>query len=195
MVSALFQHSDTLDPARLDFEPFRTDTSQVDNFDCGNDDLNDFLCTDEVTNYENEMLGKTTLVYYDGELTGYYTLSSTSLGVRYVQHKTGFQRLSEYRINELPALLIGRLAIDMKWQKKGVGRFIIQRIAMLALDQSKNQGVRLLVVQAKEEAFDFYTKCGFDFVMESKTEMKRFKARGTRTTFFDVSSLKYLQTK
>jgi GNAT superfamily N-acetyltransferase len=146
-------------------------------------------------NYEEEMLGKTTLVYYKGELTGYYTLSSTSLGVRYLEHKTGFGKLSEYHVNELPALLIGRLAIDLRWQKRGVGRYIVQRIAMLALDQSRNQGIRLLVVQVKEDAFEFYTKCGFDFVMESRNEMKRFKARGTRTMFFDVASLKYLQTK
>ena len=79
------------------------------------------------------------MVDNEGELTGYYTLSSTSLGVRYLQHK-----------------------------KKGVGRYIIQRIAMLALDLSRNQGIRLLIVQAKEDAFDFYTKCGFDFVMESE---------------------------
>ena len=194
-MSTLFRHTGSLNPEKLRFEPFRTDTSQIDTFDCGNKDLNDFLCTDEVKNYENEMLGKTTLVYYDGELTGYYTLSSTCLGVRYLKHKTGFSHLSEYHINELPALLIGRLAIDLDWQKKGVGRYIIQRIAMMALDQSRNQGIRLLVVQAKEDAFNFYTKCGFDFVMESKNEMKRFKARGTRTMFFDVSSLKYLQTR
>ncbi len=148
-----------------------------------------------MSNYEEEMLGKTTLVFYEGELTGYYTLSSTSLSVRYLEHKAGFGKLSEYHINELPALLIGRLAIDLNWQKKGVGRYIVQRIAMMALDQSRNQGIRLLVVQAKEDAFDFYRKCGFDFVMESRNEMKRFKARGTRTMFFDVSSLKYLQTK
>jgi len=194
-LSPLFQHSSSLYPEKLRFEPFRTDTSKIDTFDCGNADLNEFLCTDEVSNYENEMLGKTTLVFYDGELTGYYTLSSTSLGLRYLQHKRGFQKLSEYHIKDIPAMLIGRLAIDVKWQKKGVGRYIIQRIAMLALDQSRHQGVRLLVVQAKEDAFDFYAKCGFNFVMESKEEMKRFKARGTRTMFFDVSSLKYLQTK
>lgn len=194
-MSALFQHKHSLNPDKLRFEPFRTDTSQIDTFDCGNKDLNDFLCTDEVSNYEEEMLGKTTLVFYEGELTGYYTLSSTSLSVRYLEHKAGFGKLSEYHINELPALLIGRLAIDLNWQKKGVGRYIVQRIAMMALDQSRNQGIRLLVVQAKEDAFDFYRKCGFDFVMESRNEMKRFKARGTRTMFFDVSSLKYLQTK
>jgi len=194
-MATLFRNSGTLNPSKLCFEPFSTDNAQITTFDCGNKDLNDFLCTDEVSNYEEEMLGKTTLVYYNGELTGYYTLSSTCLGIRYLEHKTGFSKLSEYHVNELPALLIGRLAIDLNWQKKGVGRYIIQRIAMMALDQSRNQGIRLLVVQAKEEAFDFYTKCGFDFVMESRKEMKRFKARGTRTMFFDVSSLKYLQTR
>ena len=65
---------------------------------------------------------------------------------------------------------------------------------MNALDHSRNQGVRLLIVQAKKEAFDFYDKCGFDFTLETKSEQSLFRNCGTRTMYFDVMSLKFLQT-
>jgi GNAT superfamily N-acetyltransferase len=84
--------------------------------------------------------------------------------------------------------------VDNKWQNKGVGRTIIQRIAMYALDHSKHLGIRLLLVQAKEEAFDFYEKLGFEYVTDIPKEKKRYKARGTRTMFFDLKSLNYLRT-
>jgi GNAT superfamily N-acetyltransferase len=97
-------------------------------------------------------------------------------------------------VEGIPAITIGRLAVDNKWQNKGVGRTIIQRIAMYALDHSKHLGIRLLLVQAKEQAFDFYEKLGFEYVTDIPKEKKRFKARGTRTMFFDLKSLNYLRT-
>lgn len=63
----------------LSFEPFKADTANVKSFDCGNDELNEFLRTDEVKEFEREHLGKTTLVYCSGELAAYYTIYAGSL--------------------------------------------------------------------------------------------------------------------
>lgn len=183
-----------VDAARLRFEPFRTNSLAVKSFDCGNKDLNDFLCTDEVGKYESEYLGKTTLVYYDGELIAYYTVSNDLLRKEYLQTFRSFTKLGEYRLEGIPAITIGRLAVDKKWQNRGIGRTIIQRIAMYALDTSKYSGTRLLLVQSKQEAFDFYKALGFDFVADTRREKQRFKARGTRTMFFDIKALSYLRT-
>ncbi|UCG71034.1 MAG: GNAT family N-acetyltransferase [Thermoplasmata archaeon] len=166
----------------------------VKSFDCGNKDLNDFLCTDEVENYEKEQLGKTTLVYYNGELVAYYTISNDLLRMDYIKTYHGFSKLDEYRIEGIPAITIGRLAVDKKWQNKGIGRVIMQRISIHALNASKYAGIRLLLVQAKKDAFDFYSKIGFQFVLDTKRERKRYKARGTRTMFFDLKHLDYLRT-
>ena len=193
-ISLLFTHPPEIDFTRLRFEPFTSDSLQVKSFDCGNKDLNDFLCTEEVAKYEAELFGKTTLAYYDGHLVAYYTISNAVLRKEYLQTHRSFTRLGEYRVEGIPAIAIGRLAVDMKWQNMGIGRMIVQRIAMYALDSSKYSGTRLLIIQAKQEAFDFYKKLGFEFVEDTKREKQRFKARGTRTMFFDIKALDYLRT-
>ena len=133
-------------------------------------------------------------MYYNGKLVAYYTVNNDLLRKDYVKRHQGFSKLDEYRVEGIPAITIGRLAVDMKWQNKGIGRVIMQRIAMYALDNSRYSGIRLLLVQAKQEAFDFYDKLGFRFVVETKREKKRYKAKGTRTMYFDIKSLNYLRT-
>ncbi len=134
------------------------------------------------------------MAFYDGHLVAYYTISNAVLRKEYLHKHRSFTKLGEYRVEGIPAISIGRLAVEMKWQCMGIGRMIIQRIAMYALDSSKYSGTRLLIVQAKQEAFEFYKKLGFEFVEDTKREKQRFKARGTRTMFFDIKALDYLRT-
>lgn len=173
----------------MKFEPFGNDTQLVRSFDCGRPELNDFLNSEEVRQYEHEKLGKTTLVFYGGKLVAYYTLCTAQLRKEYVKHVKSFSRVSQYHVKDIPAVTIGRLAVDLKWQHKGIGFILIQRISMQALETSRQYGVRLLLVQAKDNAFDFYTKVGFVFVEETKEEKKRFAQRGTKTMFFDLLKL------
>ena len=189
----MFSQDVKIDTVKLQFVPFTTESKAIRIFDCGNKDLNDFLCKDEVREYEKEYLGSTTLVYYNGALVAYYTLYNDTLRLEYFKRNPAFSKLSEYRIEGVPAFTIGRLAVDKQWQCKGVGRILMQRIVMFALDHSRQTGVRLILVQAKRDAFIFYEKLGFQFVFETKNEMKRFKARGTRTMYFDLTSLNYLK--
>lgn len=192
-ISRLFSHSIKINIPRLRFIAFTCDSTDVKSFDCGNKDLNDFLCTEEVSKYEEQLFGKTTLVYYDRDLVAYYTLSNSQLRKEYVKGVRGFSKLGEYRIEAIPSITIGRLAVDKNWQRQGIGRVLMQRISMYALDNSKKSGNRLLLVQAKKQAFNFYEKLGFEYVTDTRRERKRFKARGTRTMFFDIISLDYLR--
>jgi GNAT superfamily N-acetyltransferase len=125
-------------------------------------------------------------VYYDGLLVAYYTLSNSSLKCTYVEQHKGFSRLGEFRLEELPAFTIGRLAVAKDWQKKGIGRVIVVKIVDDALACAKHAGIRLILVQAKHEAFDFYQKLGFEFVKETRREKARLRDRGTRTMFLDI---------
>ena len=193
-IARLFEHPSEIDTFRLRFEPFKSDSLQVRSFDCGNISLNDFLRSEEVANYERELLGKTTLVFYEGDLAGYYTMSNGSLRTEYLKTWRSFTKAGEVHLNAIPCLIVGRLAVDKKWQNKGIGRTVMQRIMIHALDCSRHAGIRLIVVQAKKEAIDFYKKLGFDFVVETSEERKRYKARNTRTMFFDVLELSYLRT-
>jgi ribosomal protein S18 acetylase RimI-like enzyme len=174
----------------LKFEPFKSDTTLVKSFDCESKELNDFLCTDEVENFENELLGKTTLVFCNGALVGYYTLYSTMLRLDYLKSYKSFSKLGELHSDGVPSLAIGRLAVDKEWKDQGIGSYIILKIAMDALYDPNRPGARLLLVQAKEKAFPFYIKLGFQFVSDTKSELKRYKAKGTRTMFLDLAALK-----
>lgn len=142
--------------------------------------------------YADEMLGKTTLIFCKGELVAYYTIYNDVLRKEYLKIHKSFSKLSEYKVSSVPSITIGRLAVDKKWQSKGIGRILIQRISMYALDQSRQLGIRLLIVQAKKNAIPFYEKLGFDYVADTASEKKRFKTRGTRTMFFDIKLLRYL---
>jgi len=178
------------DPSDLNFEPFKSDTKAVIEFDCGNKALNDFLCTDEVRKYQEELLGRTTLVYHRGNLIAYYTIYNHTLRLEYLKSYKSFARLGEYHSDGIPSLAIGRLAVERNWHRKGVGSAIILKIARNALYGKACAGARLLIVQAKEEAVDFYKHLGFQFVSDTRSERQRYKERGTRTMFLDLAALK-----
>ena len=54
-ISLLFTHPPEIDFTRLRFEPFTSDSLQVKSFDCGNKDLNDFLCTEETARHSERI--------------------------------------------------------------------------------------------------------------------------------------------
>ena len=127
-------------------------------------------------------------------MAAYYTISNGSLRTEYLRTWKGFAKMSEYQVNAIPCMIIGRLAVDRKWQNRGIGRTVMQRITIHALESSRYAGVRLLVVQAKNQAVDFYKKLGFDYVFETSEERKRHKTKNTKTMFFDLQELGYLRT-
>lgn len=187
-----FSDSETeCESSSLSFEPFKADTANVKSFDCGNDELNEFLRTDEVKEFEREHLGKTTLVYCSGELATYYTIYAGSLERAYIQKHGSLSKATTMHVKSIPAIIVGRLAVDRKWQRKGVGKAILERIMMYAVDNSCHLGIRLLLVQAKLDAVPFYEKVGFVAVpAELKEEAKRIRMKGTRTLFLDIDKVR-----
>ena len=152
-------------------------------FDCGNKDLNDFLCTREVSKYEKLGLGTTYLVYHQRDLVAYFTVSSDSMRVEYLKTARSFSEIRELRLEAIPGFKIGRLAVDIGHQNRGIGRTLIKCIAGMALEGKV--GVRILTVQAKPESVSFYEKCGFQLTDETRRE----RGRRNRTMFLDLHGL------
>lgn len=168
----------------LQIEPF-LETRSVETFDCGNKDLNDFLNTEEVETYEEEGLGATHLVYFKGELVAYFTVSFGSLYVEYLKSWKSFSRMAQLKIDSIPAVLIGRLAVARAFQGRGIGRALIRYVAGLALETRGLMGVRLIILQSKPESIEFYLKCGFQLTVATKRERKHIN----RTMFFDLHAI------
>jgi len=183
----MFAHPVDIDPAELRYEPFK-ENSEVWQFDSGTPDLDEFLCTDEVREYDRQNLGRTFLVYYQGHLVGYYTTLVDGLRIEYVlDRKTSksYVKLGRVVVDKIPCVKIGRLAVQTEWKGRGAGRHIIRHIIGYALALSKDTAIRLIIAEAKPQSLDFYIKCGFQLTVETRGERKRRH----RTVFFDLQEV------
>lgn len=138
----------------MNYKPIKEVRNELKSFDCGNDDLNEYLKCYARQNDKHGM-GRTFVLFEKNDLVGYVTLCSASLLFEDMPKDI---KLPRYPI---PAIKIARLAVDKKFQGKGYGKellaFSLEKIALLA----EFIGVRLVVVDAKEESKAFYQHFGF----------------------------------
>lgn len=91
------------------------------------------------------------------KIAGYYTLSATSVRANDLPTDI-LKRLPRYPI--LPAALIGRLAIDRRFQRRGLGSTMLADAALRVINGDTKAFA--LVVEAKdEESAAFYRHQGF----------------------------------
>jgi len=92
-----------------------------------------------------------------GTVAGFYTLSTISVDVGALPAE-----LSE-RIpySDVPAALIGRLAVDRRYQGQRLGEHLLIDALKRIVDISQTMAILAVVVDAKEGAVSFYRKYGF----------------------------------
>lgn len=135
-----------------------TNKHRRERFDCGEPALDDWLKT-KATQWSKKGLSRVFVATYRASDTvlGYYTLSS-----HHIQYDAlpadGGRGLP--RIN-IPAVLLGRLAVDRAVAGKGLGRFLLFGAMKSALIVSDTIGTAVFEVEAlNDKARAFYTKCG-----------------------------------
>ena len=90
-------------------------------------------------------------------IVGYFSLS---MGQILGQEVIGAMRRNIPR--QIPAVTLGRLAIDRKWQGRGLGAALLADVVRRALRASNEVVARLVIVQAiSPAAEDFYLRHGF----------------------------------
>lgn len=93
-----------------------------------------------------------------GEIVGYYTLSAASFEKRDLPFELA-KRLPHYPV---PAAVIGRLAIAMRNQRKGLGELLLLDAVRRVVRASDAIGVYAVVVDAKSDrTVAFYERYGF----------------------------------
>lgn len=91
-------------------------------------------------------------------VVGYFALS-TAQAERQILPTAKLRRGSP---DEVPFLLIGRLAVDAQWRGKGVGSALLMEAVGRALKVSEIAGLRGVIAHAiDEDAVDFYERHGF----------------------------------
>ena len=129
---------------------------QVDQFDCGNIQLNNWL---KHRAFKNEIQGasRTYVVTVENVVVAYYCLANGAIA----------QTLSTGKVKRnmpdpIPVMIIGRLAVDQNWQGKRIGKALLRDAILRTLQASEIAGIRAILVEAiSEEAKLFYEKCGF----------------------------------
>jgi GNAT superfamily N-acetyltransferase len=129
----------------------------VEDFDCGNDVLNEWLRTKARHNQREG--GSRTWVVLDGRRVVAFYASSTAVLLR--SHAT--KRAARNQPDPLPAVLLGRLAVDTKHQGHGLAAALLKHFLLKSLEIAELTGVRLLLVHAKNDtAKRFYLRYGFE---------------------------------
>jgi len=140
----------------------------VENFDCGREELNRYLVRYA---WQNQQAGAAqTYVGLVGEIiVGYHTLA-----VGHVTLEEAPERLTKgLAKHPVPIMLLARLATDLRWQGKGVGKALPRDAMQRTLQAAEIAGIRALAVHAKDEdARRFYEH--FDFVPSPTDPMHLF---------------------
>ena len=128
----------------------------VGDFDCGRPELNAWL---RVRALANQLNGTSrTYVVCDGPgIAGYYALATGAIA-----HADAPRAIRRNAPDPVPAILLGRLAVDLRHQGRGFGASLL-RDAMLRIARAGGiVGIRAVVVDALDtSARDFYLKHGF----------------------------------
>jgi GNAT superfamily N-acetyltransferase len=146
--------------APLDFDPPRllTEADDTSLFNSGEPVLDDWLRRRAWNNMQMAA-SRTYVVCPRGsdQIIGYFALS---MGQIIAQHVTAAMRRN--MPNAIPAIILGRLAIDLVSQGKGLGRAMLADILRRALRASTEISARLVIVHAISPAAKaFYLHHGF----------------------------------
>ncbi|MFH1810573.1 MAG: GNAT family N-acetyltransferase [Pseudomonadota bacterium] len=126
-------------------------------FASGNAELDLFFKQYAGQNQFRLHIGITYVAVQGARILGFATVSSGSIEIDDLP-RTEVRRLPRYPI---PVLRLARLAVDGTAQGLGVGKLLLRTVLQIALSQRDSTGCLGVVVDAKPEAVDFYTRYGF----------------------------------
>ena len=130
----------------------------LDGFDCGKPALNDWLVRRALGNQASGT-SRTWVIIEDGSkrVVAFYSSSTAS-----VLRNRAPKKFARNQPEEIPAILLGRMAVDSRHQGAHLGSALLQHFMIKAIDVAAAVGVRLLLVHAKDdEAKAFYAHYGF----------------------------------
>jgi predicted GNAT family N-acyltransferase len=129
-------------------------------FNCGDDRLDDYIKTKASQELKKKV--STPFVLTDSpdrQVLGYYCISSYSLAMVEVETSTA-KKLPRYPL--LPAILLGRLAVDSGHQGKLYGQRLLLDALKRSCGISRQLAAVAVVVDAKgDDAVNFYRRYGF----------------------------------
>lgn len=157
-----------------------TSTHVVNDCDCGVDSLTEWL---DKRAWKNQIIGVSrTFVVTNGEIViGYYCLSSAAID------RIEIPRAKQRNMPDpIPAVLIGRLAVDVRYQGQKIGLSLLQDAIDRIVRASQNIGVAYILVHALDDtAKRFYEINGFTSIPEQPLTLFLSVATAAKAIGFD----------
>lgn len=125
-------------------------------FDCGEPELNDWLRLQALKN-EASGASRTYVIRSDGRVVGYYVLATGA-----VARARATGKVRRQMPDPIPVMIIGRLAIDGRYQGRGLGYGLLRDALLRTLQVAEQTGIRAVPLHATTgEAKKFYQRAGF----------------------------------
>ncbi len=130
-------------------------------FSCGKKTLDDYFYYQVGQDIKRRL--SVCFIYPDtkaGLVRGYYTLANNSIPQSWIPE--AFTKKFPWSYKNIPTTLMGRLAVDVRFQGKGIGKMLLIDALKRSYEASQQAGSFAVVVDpVDEEASRFYEKYEF----------------------------------
>ena len=166
-------------------------TNAVENFDCGDKDLNDFI-VNRASDFQKRLLSVSYACaeFDSGRILAYCSLANDKVAITDFKDKTEFNRFrreqgfpNSKRLKSYPAVKLCRLGVDNTAKGRQIGTAVVDYIKSMFVIENKT-GCRFLTVDAYLDAVPFYVKNEFNFMNAEDSDPH------TRLMYYDLMELK-----
>jgi len=137
-----------------------TEKIELQSFDCGIIELNDYLKRYAGQNHRKGLGSTYVLVPFEGEpvAAAYHTLSMAQVELHSLP-ESHRKNLPKYPV---PAVRLGRLSVDHQWQGTGLGEILLMDAIHRSVLAVRSVAAKFMIVDAKnKKAEEFYLRYGF----------------------------------
>ncbi len=163
-----------------------TPEMNVDGFDCGDDDLNDFLVED-AKGFLDRRIATSYILEDEGNVVAYFCLLNDKISRQEVTNNQWKKIKDNFPVGKkfgsYPAIKIGRFAVSLKYKGRNIGTDLMNLLKGMLNDNPNYSAFRYLTVDAYLTAMDFYLKNNFKLLSEKEANDH------TRLMFFDMMEL------
>ncbi|HEY4112642.1 MAG TPA: GNAT family N-acetyltransferase [Rhizomicrobium sp.] len=140
-----------------------------DTFRCGAEPLDKYFRTQASQDARKNIAAPFVLRLPEGEIAGYYTLSSTAVKLAELPPNLS-RKLPRYPL--VPATLLGRLAVDLRFRGRGYGSYLLADALCRAL-RSEIASFAVIVDAKDDAAYRFYELEGFLAFPDQRSKLFR----------------------
>ncbi len=160
--------------------------TELNGFDCGDEDLNNFLVEDAKV-FSDKRIATSFILEDEGHIVAYFCLLNDKISRQEVVNSQWKKIKDSFpdgkKFGSYPAIKIGRFAVSMRYKGRNIGTDLLNLLKGMLNDNPSYSAFRYLTVDAYLSAMDFYQKNHFKVLSE------KIVNEHTRLMFFDMLEL------